>query len=163
MTDALLTMNDKKEQLSLAYVAALAAGGGYTVSTRNSDRDSIDVTVHSRTRSYAAVSFQLKATSVPDWVDDELRFQLSSKNFNELESFRQTPALLAVMVLPFEPTEWLSVDDKQLVLRRCVWWVSLRGNGQTSQGSRQVRLPRANLLTVDTLRDLITMSEEGTL
>lgn len=163
MTDALLTTNDQKERLSLAYVAALAAGGGFTLSVRELDRDSIDLTVHSRTSSFAAVGFQLKATSSPDWSDEVLRFQLGAKNFNDLEASRQTPALLAVMVLPPEPSEWMTVGDSQLTMRRGVWWVSLRGFGPTSQGSRQVSLPKANLLTVESLRELIGKSEAGTL
>ncbi len=163
MPDALLSENDQKERLSLAYIAALAANGGYTISLRDLDRDSIDLTVHSRTSRYAAVAFQLKATSSPDWAEDELHFQLGAKNFNELECLRQTPAVLAVMVLPTETDRRLEIDDQQLILRQCVWWVSLRGLGQITQGSRQVCLPKSNLLTVDTLRSLIKRSEEGTL
>ena len=163
MQDVLLSENDQKERLSLAYIAALAAFARYTISVQEPDRSSIDVTVHSRTSTYASVAFQLKATSVPEWADGELFFQLKAKNFNELECVRQTPALLAVMVLPSDRAEWLTVDETQIVLRRCVWWVSLRGLGQTTQGSRQVRMPKANLLTVDTLRELVKKSEEGTL
>jgi hypothetical protein len=163
ITNALLSSSDQKERLSLAYVSALAAGAGFTYSLRDLDRDSIDITVHSRTSSFAAVAFQLKATSSPNWSADGLRFQLGAKNFNELQTTRQTPALLAVMVLPSDDQKWLTVTEKQLVLRRCVWWISLRGAGPTNQGSMQVVLPKANLLTVEALRELIAKSEAGTL
>lgn len=45
MTDALLTQNDRAEALSRAYVSAVAAMAGYTISAPDFDRDSIDVVI----------------------------------------------------------------------------------------------------------------------
>lgn len=163
MPPSLLTLNDRKEQLSLAYVASIAAAGGFTFSIPNLDRDSIDILVSSGTSRRASVQFQLKATSVPDWDGDDLKFQLKSKNYNDLVVRRQVPLLLAVMVLPDDPTEWLTATTEQLVMKRCLWWHSLIGRAPTDQGSFQVRLPRANLLTTAALTTLISRSEEDTL
>jgi len=155
----LLTDNDRKEQLSRAHVAAIAAHGGFTVSIPDLDRDGIDIQVASGTSRRASVQFQLKATSSPDWVGDELRFQLKAKNHNDMVVRRQVPLLLAVMVLPENPTDWLVVDDAQLAMKRCVWWASLIGRPPTEQGSVQVRLARTKVLTPDALKDLIGLSE----
>jgi Domain of unknown function (DUF4365) len=160
---ALLTDNDRKEQLSRAYVAAIAAHSGFTVSIPDLDRDSIDIQVSSGTSRRASVQFQLKATSSPDWDGDELKFQLKAKNHNDMVMRRQVPLLLAVMVLPDNPTDWLVVDDTQLAMKRCVWWASLIGRPPTEQGSVQVRLQKTDVLTSDALKDLIGLSEDNKL
>lgn len=163
MLKPLLSINDRKEQLSQAYIAALAAGCGYTVSKPNLDRDSVDIVVSSGSSRRASVEFQLKATSSPDWIGNDLRFQLKQKNYNELALERQVPLLLAVMVLPSAEADWLSVSPDKLVLKRCVWWHSLIGEPQTNQGSKQVVISGASVLDQSALIDLIDRSEKGTL
>lgn len=163
MPISLLTENDRKEQLSQAYIAALSARCGFTISIPNLDRDSVDIQVSSGTSRRASIQLQLKATSSPEWDRDELKFQLKAKNYNDLVIKRQVPLLLAVMVLPENPADWLCVEPEQLVMKQCVWWLSLIGLSPTDQGSLQVRLPRANLLTMDALTTLITRSEENLL
>lgn len=163
MSQPLLSINDRKEQLSQAYVAALAAGCGYTVSIPNLDRDSIDIQVASGSSRRASVQFQLKATSSPDWVGSDLKFQLKQKNYNDLVVERQVPLLLAVMVLPPGEADWLRVSAKELVLKRCIWWHSLIGEPSTEQGSKQIVISGMNLLDQPALTDLIVRSEGGTL
>lgn len=163
MSAPLLSTSDRKEQLSWLYIAAVASECGFTVSVPNLDRDSQDIQIQSGTSRRASVAFQLKATSSPDWDSNDLRFQLKAKNFNDLALRRQVPLLLAVMVLPSNPTEWLSVTPDEMTMRKCVWWHSIIGESPTEQGSRQVRLPRANLLTTNALKDLIKKSEDNTL
>ena len=159
----LLGDNDRKEQLSLAYLHALAAVGGYTVSIPNLDRDSNDICISSGSSRRSSVQFQLKATSSPNWSADALRFQLKAKNYNDLARRRQVPLLLAVMVLPERPTEWLTLTPDEMVLKKCVYWMSLIGEKETDQGSKLVQIPKINLLTLDCLSDLIQKSEDNLL
>lgn len=159
----LLSENDKKEQLSRVYVAAIASAAGFVVSTPELDRDSVDVVVSSGGKRRASVGFQLKATSAADWDGAELKFQLKSKNFNDLVVLRQVPLLLLVMELPSDPHDWLDVSEDQLVLKRCAWWLSIVGQNETEQGSKQVRIPRANQLTVSAMKKLISQSESNDL
>lgn len=163
MPPSLLSLNDQKEQLSQAYVAAIAAGCGYIISVPNLDRDSIDIQVSSGSSRRASVQFQLKATSAPNWSGDDLLFQLKQKNYNDLVLERQVPLLLAVMVLPQQESDWLTVSPNELVLRRCVWWHSLIGEPPTDQGSKQVVISGANVLDPIALKGLIARSEDGTL
>ena len=159
----LLSDNDRKEQLSLAYMAALSAHCGFTWSIPSLDRDSVDMTICSGTSRRASVSFQLKATSSPRWSKEALSFQLKAKNYNDLVAMTQSPRLLAVMVLPNDERMWLRATETQLTMRKCVWWLSLRGWPLTEQGSVQVNVPRANLLTLEALQSLIRRSEEDKL
>ena len=159
----LLTDNDRKEQLSKVYLRAVAAACGFTTSEPELDRDSIDLIVMSGSSRRASVGFQLKATSSPHWDGNELVFQLKQKNFNDLTAKRQSPALLAVMEIPASPDDWLRISQDELVLKRCMWWLSLVGLQQTQQGSKQVRIPRANMVSVEALTELIEKSDRNEL
>lgn len=163
MPQPLLSISDRKEQLSQAYVAALSASCGYTISIPNLDRDSVDIQVSSRSSRRASVQFQLKATSSPEWMGNDLKFQLKQKNYNDLVVERQVPLLLAVIVLPPQEIDWLNVSENELVLKRCVWWHSLIGEAVTVQGSKQVVISGAKVLDQSALTDLIKRSEDGTL
>ena len=64
--------------------------------------------------------------------------------------------MLVVLFLPEDADAWLRHNEKRLVTRRCAYWLSLRGAPEVDQGSQTVYIPRANLLSVDALRTLMT-------
>lgn len=164
MSDELISLNDKREQLSLAYVSAVASKAGYSISNVNLDRDSIDITVSSGSSRRASVAFQLKATSSPEWIGDELCFQLKKKNFNDLAIQRQVPLLLLVMELPASESDWLLIDENRLQLKKCCWYLSLEGRPKLEdQKSKVVRIPKENAFSVSVLKSLIAQSNEGKL
>ncbi|MBI3463825.1 MAG: hypothetical protein HY000_12330 [Planctomycetes bacterium] len=49
---------------------------------------------------------------------------------------------------------WVHCTPEQLVLRRCLRWMSLRGAEETGQGTITVYLPESHVLTPDALRKL---------
>ena len=61
--DALLSGNDREEALSWAYVRAVAAFAGYTLSAPDYDRDGIDLRIHAGGELSPSVGLQLKATT----------------------------------------------------------------------------------------------------
>ncbi|MCY4357045.1 MAG: hypothetical protein OXD01_05935 [Gammaproteobacteria bacterium] len=66
MKDGLLTESDKKAELSVIYVKALAISAGYITSVPEIDRDTIDFRVQEVCPIRLAIDFQLKATSSLD-------------------------------------------------------------------------------------------------
>ena len=98
MNDAILTDNDRKAQLSFAYLSALAAKAGYTCQPGpQPDVDSIDATVRCGDRLRTQFDVQLKATSTPDKKEDGLHFRLPRKNYNDLTAARMSPLILVVL------------------------------------------------------------------
>lgn len=73
MNDGILSDNDRKAELSFAYIAALAAHAGYTCQ-RGPDPDlaSVDATIRSGDASGTQFDVQLKATSTPSRGGDGL-------------------------------------------------------------------------------------------
>lgn len=82
MDEAILTDNDRKAELSFAYIAALAAHAGYTCQRGpQPDVATVDATIRSGDASGTQFDVQLKATAAPSRGADGLRFRLSKKNY----------------------------------------------------------------------------------
>lgn len=143
MDDAILTDNDRKAELSFAYLATLAAYAGYTCQRGpQPDVASVDATIRSGDAGGTQFDMQLKATSAPDRGADGLRFRLSKKNYNDLVADRMTPFVLIVLELPPVDADWLECTLQHVVLRRCGWWVSLSGHGPTEGATKTIVIPQ---------------------
>jgi hypothetical protein len=104
------------------------------------------------------VDVQLKATKkIPVEQDGKYSYSLKVKNYDELRSTNTgAPQLLVVLFLPDDAKTWLTHSEDCLVARRCAYWLSLRGAPGTDQASKTVYIPRANLLSVEGLRTLMS-------
>lgn len=163
--DALLSSTDVEEALSLAYTQALAAGAGYVISKKDFDRDGVDVTIEAGAEMRPKIDAQLKATiNLPQAASGAFRYACPRKNYDKLRIATQTPRLLIVLHLPPEQANWLTVSPDELVLRRCAYWVSLRGLPETeNETSVTINLPNQNRLDVQALKDLMDQSRSGTI
>ena len=142
MDDAILSANDRKAELSFAYLAALAAHAGYTCQRGPlPDVASVDATIRSGDAAGTQFDVQLKATSTPSRRTDGLRFRLAKKNYNDLVADRMTPLLLVVLELPSADTDWLACTVEHLTLRRCGWWISLAGRDPTDSDKTTITIP----------------------
>jgi hypothetical protein len=158
-----VTENEQKQQLSVAYVHAVAARAGYTCQVQTVDDDSVDVQVGSKgyvhERSLICsprIEIQLKATSSPQMKPTYLSFPLALKNYEELRVTTLIPRLLLVLVLPKNPAEWIETSEECMISRRCIYWASLLGMQAISNTRKvSVRLPRSQQFDVDQLRRLM--------
>ncbi len=140
----ILCSSERKAQLSLAFLTALAARDGYSLQPGPApDVDSIDVTIRSGSSRRQAVDLQLKATARPNRRQDGLHFRLKRKNYNDLVMARSVPLLLLVLELPAEESAWVKCTPEALILRKRGWWLSLAGREPVEGGSRTVIIPSA--------------------
>ena len=168
MTEVLLTDNDQKERLSVAYASALAACAGYVTSVPVPDLDSVDLRIQAGGEYRPALDVQLKATSTdfaPLKNRPEKPFPLPIKNYNDLRVETQTPRLLVILKLPKNQVDWLTVTMEELALRGCAYWLSLQQgyDGVIGQQTVTVHIPEGNVLNVETLQDLMERSRKGDL
>jgi hypothetical protein len=158
-----MTENEQKQQLSVAYVHAVAARAGYACQIFNIDDDSIDVHVAARGIVHQKavlrsprIEIQLKATAQAVLRQDHLAFPLPVKNYNELREEVLVPRLLVVLLLPEDDRLWIEQTEEQMISRSCAYWRTLFGHPETSnQTSVTVHLPRDQLFTVATLRTIM--------
>jgi hypothetical protein len=159
----MLTENDIKEELSYAYVHAVAARAGFSCELVRKDRDSIDMHVHARGRldptstvASPAIAIQAKASVIDPVPGDVFDFRLKLKNYDDLRRRCLIPRILVVLVLPRDPATWLAMSADELVLRRCAFWRSLLGEpDSTHEKYQEVRISRARPFTGEALRGLM--------
>ena len=165
MTSALLEVPDQEEALSRAYAHAVAARAGYVTAVYDFDRDGVDLRIQAGGAMRPALELQLKATiNLGKPRKGHFRFRLNRRNYDLLRDQTQTPRLLVVLDLPRDQREWMTITVDELVLRRCAYWMNLRGFEET--GNRQsvtVRIPSDNVFDVDGLRALMEQSREGSI
>jgi hypothetical protein len=66
------------------------------------------------------------------------------------------------MVLPDGETEWLNQDETELRLRRCAYWLSLRGAAaRAATSSVRVTIPRANVFDTAAVTRLLDRRYRG--
>ena len=163
MTSALLSVPDQEEALSRAYAQAVAARAGYVTAVYDLDRDGVDLRIQAGGAMRPALELQLKATiNLGQLHDGHFRFPLNRRNYDLLRGQTQTPRLLVVLDLPRDHREWMTITVDELVLRRCAYWLNLKGFEATeNRRSVTVRIPSGNLFDVDGLRALMEQSREG--
>ncbi len=165
----MLSQNDIKEELSHAYVHAVASACAFGFDRPTKDRDSVDVVLAAKGRLDLAsvlmsprLDLQLKATCDFNESNGELSFRLKKKNYDELRlTDLMVPRILVVLILPSDQDQWLDVNADQLVARRCAFWCNLKGMPEITTETTTIKIPTANLFDVTTLKDLMVKVSKG--
>jgi hypothetical protein len=134
-----LTQNDIESEISYAYLHAVAshAGAGCSSANRASDGNGIDAIITGwgpfpggGYLQEIDIKVQLKATvGIPVQKNAFLSYTLNGiSRYNDLRSSSlATHRILVVLFLPPDPSDWLSISENELILKKCAYWVSLRG------------------------------------
>lgn len=145
------------------FIRMLATAANLDLSQRERDRVGVDWQLgfagRSGTRRYPAIEAQVKCTSSPDIHGEHIRYQLKVKNYNWLAGRDYVmPRFLFVVLAPVDPLTWSHATQDRLLLRHAAYWMCLHEldpvEDPAKSGTRTVNVPRANLLTVDSLHDL---------
>jgi hypothetical protein len=163
-----MILNDLKAAFSTAYVRSLAHAAGYFTQDANRDRDGdgVDLEIFSRdvhgTVRSPSLHLQLKATA-DKLTGDPFPFDLEVKNYDELISTGlQVPRILVVVQVPKQQSKWSKCSPSQLVLRRCAYWVSLRGRSPTTNSATiRVSIPRQQILDATAIDAIMTRIRSG--
>lgn len=159
-----LSITAAQEQFSKAFITAVASLAGCAAAEPRPDHDSIDWTLSCRLHPRRPkLDLQVKSVSTPSGEGARIRYALKRKNYDELiPTELLAPRLLVLVVVPAQPTAWLSMSPDALILRHCAYWASLRGLPSTENDrSVTVEVPRANLFDVEALTRLMHVINEG--
>lgn len=154
-------LNFQKEQFSRAYVEAIAASAGCNTMKPDVDDDSIDLCLKSKINgsvsSRPQLDLQLKATK--DLEDDGNCFKYTAKvkNYNDLRLTNLlVPRILVVVLVPENVDDWLVQSEEQLVMKKCGYWVSLYGQGETrNETTINIKIPKVNIFSVSVLTEFM--------
>jgi hypothetical protein len=159
------------EQLSLAYVRAVASSCGFAVEHRTIDRDGVDLSVHAKGKLLPesrllspAIHLQAKASINAVRVGDWVRYDLEAKNYKLLTGTYGEPRYLLLLQLPQDNNDWLSWSAEELVLRRTAWWASFSGAPEISNTSTtRVWIPSSQVFSPASVRNLLELASRQVL
>ena len=162
-----MTLDEQKQQFSFAYVRAVAATAQIAVSKPETDDDSVDLLFQQRggggkVRS-PRLEAQLKCTEIAIVHDDHIAYPIKIKNYEDLRSKDLlVPRILIVVTVPDNLNDWLNHSEGELAVRKCGYWVSLRGREETNNlANVTVHLPRINQFTVAGLHGIMQLIRNG--
>lgn len=152
---ASLTTQNIESELSYAYLHAIASTCAMACDNcgRHEDNAGTDARIvawspfqNGGFRTEVELKVQLKATiKTPAVVDDCYSYSLQGiSRYDYLRADSQTvPRILVVLFLPSEQVRWIEHTEEALLLRKCAYWVSLRGaEASTNDTSQTVYIPR---------------------
>jgi hypothetical protein len=156
-----LTPEQQKEELSKAYVGAVAAACGYAVGTWTQDHDCIDTTLSASLEGKPKLDLQLKATSQAR-IERAEHFSWQLDNHAHYEALRRraiVPHFFVLLVLP--PTFDLAVEHTldHLMIRRCAFWMLATGLPESTADKPTLFVPKTQVFSPQALRGMMATAQ----
>lgn len=159
-----------EEYLSLSYMQALCAATKALYGKVEEDEDSKDLWLKKRIYNgtkgfWSSLYIQMKSTyskALYSETEESIKYALKVKNYNDLVEQNGDYSILALLILPQDKGQWVTLTPENLILRRCVYWVSLQGKERSSNSETvTVTIPKKNILNVETLNLLFEKIAKG--
>lgn len=160
-----------KEAISRSYAKAVSADAGISCEFYDNDYGLdghfCDVKYDATRRGYRStgfnIDFQLKATQNANIVGGEVIYQLEVKNYKDLiETHVGTPRILILFIMPEDRNEWINVDKDKTVMKKCAYWMSLKGMPDTTNTAKiTIKIPENQILNQEQLLGLMNKVKTG--
>ena len=147
----------QKEQLSRAYLHAVATRGGFTIASWNVDKDGVDTTLR---RGGLMVDLQLKCISSPATTATGYSYQLDAATYDKLrDRDRSAPGYIALMIARADLDDWITHADAQLVVGCHAYWAQLQDRTDAATGdTKAVAFPRSQVLSAAAIEKMFAYS-----
>jgi len=167
----MITNQHREEQLSRAYIHAVAADAGLIFEPTHQDYGvdgsirQVNIVNGRRLLGGHSLDVQLKATT--NWVfsESEIVYDLEVKTYNDLvERFnekRATPMVLALLCLPKKDSDWLDVSIQKLALHHCCYWCQVGKMKTENSATQRIKIPQSNILDQSAMVDLLEKVSKG--
>ena len=165
----MLIRSHRQEALSRAYIHAIAGSCGLSCSTRDFDYG-IDLSLHEIKEQNShyfetgnRIDIQAKSCTASLAADGPIVYDLDIRNYDILRRSADVfPRILVLLTLPGDEKHWIAQDEDGLILRKCAYWMSLRGMPESPNiNTVRLAIPRANVFSAPALRDLMNKVRSG--
>ena len=151
-----LPITARYEHFSIAFTRMVTYVAGCSIKSHETDYDGVDITISSSIeyeRFYGAeLELQLKCTTQQRLLQNSsMTWPMKAKPYQKLTRKKKQyiPRYLGVLLLPEDPDDWLSVDERQLVSKsRMYWEAATTFEPMAADDEREtvtVHLPRSNI------------------
>jgi hypothetical protein len=154
------------DELATAYVQAVAANAGATLSVSRRDYG-VDGTLNHILEvedqflpSGFPIEFQLKGTTTAKIGDTHLQFDLKVRSYDPLVTREAWAVPLYLFLVCFDqnPNRWIVEDDEQLALRAAAYWWLKSDVATLNRSSVRIEIPITNRLTSRAIEDMLQAS-----
>lgn len=166
-----LTREHRQEDLSIAYISAVAAMAGYNCGSPGGHDYGVDVEIRTvetngnrRIGTGYILDIQAKASQNFEYSDDGrwVIYDLKVNSYNLLAQIRPTPAILILYCMPSHEDEWVSIDEDYTTLKHCGYWASLKGmEYSTNSSTQRIKIPRDQMFNELALKSIMDIIESG--
>lgn len=169
----MITTQHTQEELSRAFITAAGGRAGLIVNLKGRSQDyKVDGSLHEvdffngiRGETGFPLDFQMKASTAWTSRNGLIIYKLDAPTYDYLagraEAKGATPIILILMCLPKNESTWTCFKEHRVQLKRCCYWTRITGSAKGNKSSVTIRIPKANLITPDVLRDLIEKVKKG--
>lgn len=161
-----LTREHIQEDLSVAYISAVAAKAGFDCQVQPHRHDyGVDLKIArveigedgGRSHCGRELFIQAKATHTVDISKNGyISYSIKKNNYNKLveDPGVGSPIILVLYCMPKDDNEWLSVcDHEQAILKHCGYWISLRGCEKTRNKQKiSIKIPKERIFNETALK-----------
>ncbi len=162
----MITDTDKEEQISKAYIKAVAANAGY-VSNFLVEEYGVDVRIENVEKDDngkfnhvgMVLDVQTKATTNFRDIGNNFSYELKNDAYNKLVAEAVTiPRILVVLFLPRDEG-WVEQTEDYLKLKKCAYWTYLKGAtlapSNRLESSTAVYLKKTHIFSAETLKTIM--------
>jgi len=161
----------RQEDLSVAYILAVAAKAGYNGGRISGHDYGIDIEIRAvesfdnvREETGLALHIQAKASNNFSISADNLFviYNLDVKNYNRLVRMKFTPAILVLYCMPRDQNEWMSVHEEYTTLKHCGYWISLKGLPPSeNEYTQNIKIPKQQVFNESSLETIMNRIAVG--
>lgn len=152
-----------QENISKAYLEAVAANSEVVVlDFKDQDFDGIDMHLMVNSDARRVVAIQLKSTINYVIEESYIKYDLKSKNHNDLCEDNMLPTMLFLLVLPDNKDEWVNYSSDKLILKNTLYWLDYSKESKTNNKSTvRVSIPINQFVESDNLVKIVTAVSKG--
>ncbi|MGL6343420.1 MAG: DUF4365 domain-containing protein, partial [Waterburya sp.] len=78
-----------------------------------------------------------------------------------INPFVYNPIILIVVLVPQNLNEWININNEQTVMKKCAYWISLKGSKPSSNKNIiTVKIPKNNIITPEAFSNIIKQEAE---
>ncbi|MCP8710242.1 DUF4365 domain-containing protein [Streptomyces sp. AC04842] len=148
----------QQEQVSLAYVAALATRGGYTLGKWEVDKDGVDLSI--KRSDGLTFELQMKCTYSPKLIaqGEAYSYDLDVPTYDKLRApTRTSVGFLGLVVVPRDLEEWMIHDEYELTLRCSGYWAKIQDAPASDNSStKAIHLPAIQRLDLPGFEEMFS-------
>ncbi|NJK33111.1 MAG: DUF4365 domain-containing protein [Deltaproteobacteria bacterium] len=170
-----MTPEQVQEEISKAYLHAVAAECGFAVGSWTQDHGCVDATVGAASTvgggrlARPKVDIQLKATRRQDLVREKfVSWTLEVDHYDSLRQPASIPHLLVLLLLPRDASTTVQHTVDYLLIRGCAYWLNMTGMPPAQPRakskfakSKTIRLPKSQTFSPQALTDILTRISQG--